>query len=117
MLLFVFAIFSFVLDSYCSLGPCRAVGPVLEWVVGMSIIVHAFILSSTGIDVCVASARSHSSGGADAGLCFLPTAWAMGGLLTSLCTPVLVFTVGFDWTYINKQDSRHHLDYMGYSEP
>ena len=103
-----------MLDSYCSLGPCRAVCPVLEWVVGMSNIVHALILSSTGIDVLVASARFHSSVGADAGLRFLPTAWATDGLLTSLCTPVLVFTVGFDWTCINKQDSRHHLDYMGY---
>ena len=74
---FRFRNFSFVLDNYCSLGPCRAVGPVLGWVVDMSNIVHALILSSTGIDVRVASARFHSSGGADAGLRFLPTAWAI----------------------------------------
>ena len=48
--------FCFVLDSFCSLGPCRTAGPILWWVVGMSNIVHAFVLSSTGIDVCIASA-------------------------------------------------------------
>ena len=65
--------FCFVLDSFCYLGLCRTVGPVLWWVVGMSNIVHAFVLSSTGIDVRVAPARFHLFGEADAGLHFLPT--------------------------------------------
>ena len=69
--------FSFVLHSCCSLGPCRATGPVLKWVVGMSNILHTFVLSSTGIDVLVASARFHSFGEVDAGLRFLPTAWTI----------------------------------------
>ena len=67
--------FCFALDSFCSLGPGRTAGPVLLWVVGVSNIVHALVLSSTGIAVHVALARFHSSGEADAGLHLLPTAW------------------------------------------
>ena len=69
--------FCFALDSFCSLGPGRDLGPVLLWVVRMSNIVHALVLSSTGIAVRVALARFHSFGEADAGLHFLPTAWTI----------------------------------------
>ena len=69
--------FCFALDSFCSLGPGLTIGPVLLWVVGMSNIVLAFVLSSTGIDVRVALARFHLFGEADAGLHFLPTAWTI----------------------------------------
>ena len=69
--------FCFALDSFCSLGPGRTAGPVLLWVIGMSNIVHAFVLSSTGIDVHVALARFHSFGEADAGLHFLQIAWTI----------------------------------------
>ena len=61
--------FCFVFDTFCSLSPCRTVG--------MSNIVHAFVLSSTGIDVRVASTRFHSFAEADTGHCFLPTAWTI----------------------------------------
>ena len=68
--------FCFALDSF-SLGPGRTAGPVLLWVAGMSNIVHTLVLSSTGIAVCVALARFHLFGEADAGLHFLPTAWTI----------------------------------------
>ena len=69
--------FCFALDSFCSLGPGPTAGPVLLWVVGMSNIVHALVLSSTGIAVRVALARFHLFGEADTGLHFLPTAWTI----------------------------------------
>ena len=69
--------FCFALDSFCSLGPGPTAGPVLLWVVGMSNIVHALVLSSTGIAVRVALARFYLFGEADTGLHFLPTAWTI----------------------------------------
>ena len=69
--------FCFALDSFCSLGPGRTSGHVLLWVIGMSNIVHALVLSSTGIAVRVALARFHLFGEADAGLHFLPTTWTI----------------------------------------
>ena len=48
---------------------------VLLSVVGMSNIVHALVLSSTGIAVRVALVKFHSFREADASLHFLPTAW------------------------------------------
>ena len=50
---------------------------VLLSVVGMSNIVHALVLSSTGIAVRVALAKFHSFGKVDTGLHFLPTAWTI----------------------------------------
>ena len=70
-------VFCFALDSFCSLGPGRTSGRVLLWVVGMSNIVHALVLPSTGIAVRVALARFHSFGEADSGLHFLPTVWTI----------------------------------------
>ena len=61
----------------------------------MSNIVHSFVLSSIGIDVHVLSARFRSFGKADAGLCFLPTAWTTlllgdGWIADIVITPALV---------------------------
>ena len=50
---------------------------VLLSVVGMSNYSPRVWLSSTGVDVRVASARFHSFGEADAGLRFLPAAWTI----------------------------------------
>ena len=66
-----------LLGKFCSLGPGWTLVHVLLSVVSMSNIVHAFGLSSTGVDVRVASARFHSFGEADAGLRFPPTAWTI----------------------------------------
>ena len=70
-------------------------GPVLLWVVGMSNIVHALVLSFTGIAVHVALARFHRLGRLtlDFTSFQLPgrsDCWATDGLLTSSCTPALV---------------------------
>ena len=99
--------FCFALDSFCSLVPGWTAGPVLLWVIGMSNIVHALVLSSTGIAVCVALARFHSFGEADAGLHFLPTAWTIwllgGGWIADIVMHTCsCFAVGFNCTCINK---------------
>ena len=73
----LYAQFLFCVGYFCSLGPGWTLVHVLLSVVGMSNIVHALVLSSTGIAVRVALAKFHSFREADAGLHFLPTAWTI----------------------------------------
>ena len=73
----LYAQFLFSIGLFCSLGPGWTLVHVLLSVVGMSNIVHALGLSSTGIAVRVALAKFYSFGEADAALHFLPAAWTI----------------------------------------